>query len=106
MTIVILVATAIAATCLAEVARRAYLGRRTVRDMQWHKPPSTIATLLTAQEMQNALRHTNEGERRTTRQAGTRPDHYATVANSVVAINMATQSDVSSTSRAIGAPHR
>jgi len=57
MIIVIVVATVISAACLAEVARRAYLGRRTVRDMQWHKLPSTIATLLTAQETQNAVRH-------------------------------------------------
>jgi hypothetical protein len=106
MIIVIVVATVISAACLAEVARRAYLGRRTVRDMQWHKLPSTIATLLTAQETQNAVRHTSEAERLTTRQGGTRADYYATVANSVLANYTATQSDLSSTSRPRGAPHR
>ncbi len=106
MIIVILVATVIPAAGLAEVARRGYLGRRTVRDMQWHKPPTTIATLLTAQEMQDALRHASGAEGLTTRQVGSHANLYSTAANSVAANNLVTEGDLSSTRRALGAPYR
>jgi hypothetical protein len=83
MIIAILVATVVTAACLAEAARRAYLGRRTVKNMQCYRAPSAIRILRTAEELQSALRRVGEAERLKARQADTRADHYVAVADSV-----------------------
>ncbi len=83
MIIAILVPIVVAGACLAEMARRAYLGRRMVSDMESYEPLSTIRILRTAEELQGALRRVSEAERLKARQANRRADHYVAVADSV-----------------------
>jgi hypothetical protein len=84
MIFAILAATAVTAGLLAELARRTYVGRHMVKDMQWHEPPSTIHILRTEEEIQIALRNVSEAERLKARQADTLADHYAATADSVI----------------------
>jgi hypothetical protein len=78
-------ATVITAACLAEVARRAYLGRRTVKEMQCYEPPNTIRVLRSTEEMQGSLRRMTETEHQKARRADAHAERNVAVADSVAA---------------------